>query len=66
VTGHAGYQPTVDAERGRSALNQDGFGCVIDPGRRQPDSNRRSGFCRPLPYHLAMAPDFGIPVYHPH
>jgi hypothetical protein len=24
--------------------------------RRQPDSNRRWRFCRPLPYHLAMAP----------
>lgn len=25
--------------------------------RRQADSNRRSGFCRPVPYHLAMAPE---------
>ncbi len=24
--------------------------------RRRPDSNRRSGFCRPLPYHLATSP----------
>src|SRR6188472_2764535 len=24
--------------------------------RRQPDSNRRSGFCKPVPYRLAMAP----------
>ena len=24
--------------------------------RRQADSNRRSGFCRPVPYRLAMAP----------
>lgn len=27
--------------------------------RRQPDSNRRSGCCRPVPYRLAMAPYAG-------
>src|SRR3954451_9755330 len=32
--------------------------------RCQPDSNRRSGFCRPLPYHLAMAPCDSSSVYH--
>ncbi len=26
--------------------------------RRRPDSNRRWGFCRPLPYHLATSPEF--------
>jgi hypothetical protein len=25
--------------------------------RRRADSNRRWGFCRPLPYHLATSPD---------
>ncbi len=27
--------------------------------RRQSDLNRRSGCCRPMPYHLAMPPLFG-------
>ena len=27
-----------------------------DNWRRHPDSNRGSGLCRPVPYHLAMSP----------
>ncbi len=29
--------------------------------RRHPDSNRGSGLCRPVPYHLAMSPNKMVP-----
>src|SRR5215211_160003 len=65
----------MGAGRRDVALNLGQFLWFVDPviirdrmedaERRQPDSNRRSGFCRPLPYHLAMAPCCSISFYHP-
>jgi hypothetical protein len=48
--------------KGRFVLNRSGNRArvwkTLRPKRCRPDLNRGSRFCRPLPYHLATAPNF--------
>ena len=48
-------QQDAGIDGGRIALERSRRVSIFE-GRRHPDSNRGWRFCRPLPYHLAMAP----------